>query len=269
MLKRRWQYLAAAAMVASGSALVASSALPAVAGPAPSRSPSPPATTNTLKAGSMLVSGEKLVSLEGNYRVNMQSDGNFVVYNSANKPLWNTRTEGQGGYRINLQASDGNLVLYTGSGHALWSADIAGRGGVRLVMQSDGNLVVYNAANQPVWNADSGIEVYGNCVTPSVEPSEIVLACGDGNALLEGLHWTSWTAGSATAVGTFVYNDCTPNCADGHFHRITSDDITLSDPVNGAGGQRVWSKVQESRQPPGYRTGPYHGGPQPLPTKPA
>src|ERR1039458_7541353 len=69
--------------------------------------------------------------------------------------------------------------------------------------------------------------VRGNCKTPSVEPAEIVLACADYNAVLEALHWTSWTAASATAVGTLVYNDCTPNCAEGHFHHVPGTRVTL------------------------------------------
>jgi hypothetical protein len=117
-------------------------------------------------------------------------------------------------------------------------------------------------------SADAGIEVYGNCQTPSVEPAEIVLACADYNALLESLHWTSWTATSATAVGTFVYNDCTPNCAEGHFHHVPGTRVTLTVPSRTASGQRVWSQIQESPEPPGYAAGPYHGGPQPLPKAP-
>jgi len=115
---------------------------------------------------------------------------------------------------------------------------------------------------------DAGVEVYGNCKTPSVEPAEIVLACADYNAILESLHWTSWTATSATAVGTFVYNDCTPNCAEGNFHHVTGTRVTLTVPARSPSGQQVWSQVQENPQPPGYATGPYHGRPQPLPKAP-
>ena len=41
--------------------------------------------------------------------------------------------------------------------------------------------------------------------------------------------------------------------------------VTLTVPARTASGQRVWSEIQESPEPPGYATGPYHGGPQPLP----
>ena len=52
-----------------------------------------------------------------------------------------------------------------------------------------------------------------------VRPKTIVLACADGNALVDRLAWTSWTPGLASARGTLVQNDCTPYCAAGHFHR--------------------------------------------------
>lgn len=120
----------------------------------------------------------------------------------------------------------------------------------------------------PASASPAPIKVYGNCTRPSVEPSEIVLACADDNALLTGLHWTSWTATSATAAGTLEYNDCSPNCAAGHFRDVPGTHVTLTAPVQAGNGLMVWSRVQESPEPPGYRTGPYHGGPQPLTTRP-
>jgi hypothetical protein len=124
------------------------------------------------------------------------------------------------------------------------------------------------APARAVAQVDTHIKVYGNCTTPSIEPTEIVLACADYGALLEGLRWTGWTAASAMAVGTLVYNDCTPDCAEGHHHRVPGTRITLTVPVPGAGGQAVWSQIQEYPEPPGYKTGPYHGRPQPLPIRP-
>ncbi len=114
---------------------------------------------------------------------------------------------------------------------------------------------------------DTAIGVYGNCTSPSVEPAEIVLTCADSGEVLTGLHWTNWTATSASAVGTLVYNDCIPDCASGHHHSVPSTTVTLTVPIHGAGGSLVWSEVQENPEPPGYETGPYHGGPQPLPTQ--
>jgi hypothetical protein len=110
-----------------------------------------------------------------------------------------------------------------------------------------------------VARAGTRIKVYGNCTTPSIEPAEIVLACADYGVLVEGLRWTSWTAASAMAVGTLVYNDCTPSCAEGHSHHVPGTRVVLTVPVRLPGGQVVWSQIQEYPEPPGYKTGPFHG----------
>ncbi|MGW2485858.1 hypothetical protein ACWCV9_01395 [Streptomyces sp. NPDC001606] len=52
----------------------------------------------------------------------------------------------------------------------------------------------------------------------NVRPTDFILACGDGNSRLVGLHWTSWSRGSATATGVNMVNDCKPYCAAGRFH---------------------------------------------------
>jgi hypothetical protein len=128
-----------------------------------------------------------------------------------------------------------------------------------------------SASTEPPTTAgaiDTDIEVYGDCTSPSVEPAEIVLACADYGEVLEGLDWTSWTATKATAIGILVYNDCVPDCAEGHQHSLTGDQVTLTNPVRGAGGRIVWSEAQLVPEIPSYATGPYHGSPLPLDTQP-
>lgn len=119
------------------------------------------------------------------------------------------------------------------------------------------------APANPQSPVDTSIKVYGDCTTASVEPAGIVLACGDYGESLSGLRWSTWTAGAATGVGSFVYNDCNPDCADGHQHTVPGMHVTLIDPVPGPGGQQVWSKIHFSPPPPG-------GFPatQPLPVRP-
>lgn len=53
---------------------------------------------------------------------------------------------------------------------------------------------------------------------PEVRPTDFILACGDGNSRLAALHWSTWGAGSATAEGVNIVNDCKPYCAAGRFH---------------------------------------------------
>lgn len=122
---------------------------------------------------------------------------------------------------------------------------------------------------RPATTATAGpVLVYGDCRSPTLQPSEIVLACADHGWVLRDLRWSTWTASAAKATGTFVYNDCSPNCAAGHLHSVPGTRVTLTAPVRGAGGTLVWSRLVQDPAPPGYSSGPYHGGPFPLPTRP-
>jgi len=53
---------------------------------------------------------------------------------------------------------------------------------------------------------------------PQVRPKQVVLACADANFGVKGLRWTGWGESFTAATGTAYANDCTPNCAAGHFH---------------------------------------------------
>ncbi|MEV7543106.1 hypothetical protein [Streptomyces sp. NPDC089915] len=62
-----------------------------------------------------------------------------------------------------------------------------------------------------------------------VQPEEYILACGDGNNRLVGLHWRTWGTSTATATGTDMVNECRPDCAAGRF-RPYPVTVTLSAP---------------------------------------
>ena len=108
---------------------------------------------------------------------------------------------------------------------------------------------------------NSGVKVYGDCQTPSVEPQQIVLACADVGDVVQNLFWETWTAKTAIGDGTWVYKDCKPDCATGHFHSLPTR-IAISNPVRDPNGQLVFSELKANPLPPG-RTGP-----QSLPTRP-
>lgn len=59
--------------------------------------------------------------------------------------------------------------------------------------------------------------------TPQVRPTSYMLACADGNDRLTDMHWTNWTPAGASGTGVQYLNDCTPNCAVGHFHSFPVD----------------------------------------------
>lgn len=57
----------------------------------------------------------------------------------------------------------------------------------------------------------------------TVRPDDFILACGDGNSRLTGLHWSQWGTNYAMAEGVNMVNDCKPYCAAGTFrsYRVT------------------------------------------------
>jgi hypothetical protein len=67
--------------------------------------------------------------------------------------------------------------------------------------------------------------------TAVVKPHSIVVTCADANEYVTGIIWSSWTATRAAGTGTVHYNDCTPNCAAGHF-RTAAATLTLSKPAS-------------------------------------
>ena len=75
---------------------------------------------------------------------------------------------------------------------------------------------------------------------PSVEPATISLACGDGNASLTHLTWTSWTKTTAAAIGDFTHNTCTPDCARGTFVSMSAS-VRLGYPMETSAGQEFAS----------------------------
>ena len=96
----------------------------------------------------------------------MQGDGNLVVYNSANAPLFATNTSGNPGADLVL-SDGGTLEVLSSSGSVLWGEPdvlVGGKslapgqsitspnGQFRLALQNDGNLVEFDGAS-PAWAA--------------------------------------------------------------------------------------------------------------------
>jgi hypothetical protein len=55
----------------------------------------------------------------------MQGDGNLIVYTTANKPLWSSRTAPRAG-AVLQQLNDGNAVIMHGRTR-VWATNTAGR----------------------------------------------------------------------------------------------------------------------------------------------
>jgi hypothetical protein len=113
--------------------------------PAPKPSaPKPPdakVIAEKLAAGQALKAGEAIRSANGQYELEMQKDGNLVLYDAANgKALWSSDTAGSGAQIAKL-GTDGNLQVLNGD-HAVWSSNTTGPNIESLTPQDDGNLVI-------------------------------------------------------------------------------------------------------------------------------
>jgi hypothetical protein len=108
-----------------------------------------PSINNKLMTGERLVSSERRTSRNGNYYLILQMDGNVVLYNRANQPLWATNTNGKPVANFTMQ-TDGNLVAYQSDNAPVWSSATSGSGNF-LVVQDDGNVVVYRNDGFGVW----------------------------------------------------------------------------------------------------------------------
>lgn len=142
-------------------------------------------------SGVRLYPGDSLTSANLWYRLLMQRDGNLVVYNKSNSPVWSTQTYGQPSYA--WFQPNGNLVLYRYSDNAaIWSSNtglaadstgVAGNfpagtgellagattssrlaagqnldstnGWYRLSMAANGNLSITSKGNVVVWQTNT------------------------------------------------------------------------------------------------------------------
>lgn len=96
-----------------------------------------------------LYKNQSLETADKKYRLTLQSDGNLVLY-SATKALWSTRTNGKDSHYAVMQ-TDGNFVLYDTLGRALWNSRTPRNPGSSLQLQFDGNLVIYSKQGKAIW----------------------------------------------------------------------------------------------------------------------
>jgi len=113
---------------------------------------------NTTSGVFVFNQGESLASLNGNYKLVVQTDGNLVLYNtSRNEYWWSSGTQNQGSNGpITLELNtNGNLTLFShpsGVKTAYWTAAAAPISAYySLCMQNDRNVVLFNATGQYYW----------------------------------------------------------------------------------------------------------------------
>ncbi|CAD7815659.1 hypothetical protein CHRY9390_03012 [Chryseobacterium aquaeductus] len=109
--------------------------------------------------GQNIEQNRKYWSGNNRYYLIFQGDGNLVVYNKNNDPMWSSNTSGRA-TRAVFQ-DDGNLVVYGQRESVVYSTKTNGKRADRLTMQDDGNLVIYTRSN-PLWSSNTNAGNGGN-----------------------------------------------------------------------------------------------------------
>lgn len=167
-----------------------------------------------LTINDQLVPGQYLTSLDGQYRLILQTDGNVVLYSMTNVAVWDTATFGPMA-RLTMQA-DGNLVLYRATGAPAWYSGTYGQPG--LTLQVTGQATAQLAHNSAVvWRnpVAQGILWRGQSLaegqTLSDAAGDFVIMQSDGNFV----RYRS-TGGAAWSSNTFVPGSHVVMQADGN-----------------------------------------------------
>lgn len=131
---------------------------------APAPAPGPGPSYNSLASGDRLQAGDHLISNNGNVRLEMQSDGDLVLYEDVIQIIgvktvkhWSSDTGSHPGAYVTFQTTDGNLVVRDTDHHSLWSTGSA-KGAAKLMIQDDCDLVKVDSRGNVIWNLGSRCE---------------------------------------------------------------------------------------------------------------
>lgn len=217
--------------------------------------------TNTLFAGQKLTEGQRLISANKVYYVAVQADGNLCLKKTnGDEFIWCSMVYLGSGHSLTLQA-DGNLVVYNKENKPVWSSETqaffdpkfgtADNKPVRAVLEDNGTLNLYSATNKKVWDnnyneqqnttlaceAKKAVKKYQTSMKPGerlAENEKLVSANGryhlrvttDGNFVIEEVlnsgncpykeiyRFPINNGGSKPAVSFFSYNPDGNVCMD-------------------------------------------------------
>jgi hypothetical protein len=114
---------------------------------------------NTLTAGQVLNPGGSLGSPNGQYTLTYQTDGNLVMYHGGTAVwainCWSTCSDGFYPPGQTIMQSDGNFVVFNSSSTVVWMSSTSGSGAY-LAVRNDGEVVVYSANGASLWSSIHG-----------------------------------------------------------------------------------------------------------------
>eukprot|EP00831_Metopus_contortus_P007248 TRINITY_DN12771_c0_g1_i7.p1 TRINITY_DN12771_c0_g1~~TRINITY_DN12771_c0_g1_i7.p1 ORF type:complete len:235 (+),score=35.80 TRINITY_DN12771_c0_g1_i7:168-872(+) len=100
-----------------------------------------------------LVTHCRLNSNNKHFHLLIKSNGQIGLYGHSSE-MWHSPNSPSthSPFKLEMQ-SDGNLVLYSGGSKIIWASNSAGKGTApyHLELQDDGNLVIYDKSHKAVW----------------------------------------------------------------------------------------------------------------------
>ena len=105
-------------------------------------------------AGSELDINIGWISGNGRAILRLQQDRNLVLYKDSNPAYQAPNAFSRGNTAI--MQDDGNFVLYDVNNEPVWASNTVGFPGAYLAVQEDGNLVVYNQDGNALWATNTG-----------------------------------------------------------------------------------------------------------------
>ena len=100
-----------------------------------------------------------------------------------------------------------------------------------LISDSKDFLSTTQPTPSPIANLD--VWVY-NCEIPEQRPELLMLTCGSGGMRVERIIWAAWSSIGAVGYGTYLENDCEPDCSQGSYDSVPVY-FTLSETVTHKG----------------------------------
>ncbi|WP_208123308.1 hypothetical protein, partial [Facilibium subflavum] len=124
----------------------------------------------SLPVGSQLRAGESWQT--DRLKLVMQHDGNLVLYDLLQNPLWSSHTNGSKAVKAIVQ--NNGLVLYDASQKVIWSSGTKHKSDKanELRLQKDRNLVLYSDDSKPVWSTHTHTK-YDDKITNAIKKVDL------------------------------------------------------------------------------------------------
>lgn len=108
--------------------------------------------SDTLAVGASLSGDARITSANGEFTFGVLPDGNVAV-GAQQGAVWDLDVHDAPGARLDMQA-DGNLVLYSTDGKPRWASNTSGHNAY-VKIQDDRNVVLYDGDGKALWSPNS------------------------------------------------------------------------------------------------------------------